>query len=298
MAVNWRFVVAYLLGLLAAGILAVAAFFKAGDPALFIDQISAHKVTPEAWSPFLAYFFVSVELVAAAAFVAFVWPRLVFGGTIVLMLGFIGVTAWAWAHGNTEGCGCFGRFYDRGPGSVIVEDTVIIIASVVALYLLRGFRTRRWQWGLAAPLVVVALLLTFFGTALPLDGLVVGIGPGSDLSDMAIEGARISIDEDLVLVALVGADCPACEAGMPALKQIAAQSGAPQVLAVFSGSRGDAQAWRMMQLPNFPVGTSPPRVLRQYHRALPAVFLLEDGIVRQTWWNRIPTADEVLAPAS
>ncbi len=296
MTSTWRIVVAYILGLFPAAVLAVAAFFKAGDPALFMEQITAHQVTPASWSPFLAYFFVGLELVTAAAFLAFVWPRLVFSGTILLMLGFIGVTAWAWAHGNAEECGCFGRMIDRGPQEVIVKDTLVIVASLIGLYLVRGFRTRRWQWAVAAPLLAVALGLTVFGTALPLDALVVGIGPGSDLSDMAVEGAAgVPIDRGRVLLALVGPACPACDEGIPELKQVASAPDGPQVLAVFPGTRGEATAWRMKHLPNFPVGTSPERVLRQYYRALPAVFLLEDGIVQATWWHRVPEATEVLA---
>lgn len=295
MTSTWRIVLAYILGLFAAAILSLAAFFKAGDPALFMDQITAHQVTPASWSPFLAYFFVGLELVTAAAFLAFVWPRLVFSGTILLMLGFIGVTAWAWAHGNAEGCGCFGRLIDRGPKEVIIEDTLVIVTSLIGLYLTRGFRTRRWQWAVAVPLMTVALILTIFGTALPLDEVVVGIRPGSDLSDMAVEGAREPVDQGRVLIALVGPECPACAEGIPELKEVASSAGGPQVLAVFPGTRGEAQAWRMKHLPNFAVATAPERILRQYYRALPAVFLLEDGIVQQTWWNRVPEAAEVLS---
>jgi len=294
MRVNWRVSIAYLLGLFAAGILAIAAFYKAGDPAFFAEQITAHKVTPESWSIYLAYFFVGLELVTAAAFVAFIWPRLVFAGTIGLMLGFIGVTAWAWAHGNAEGCGCFGRLVDRGPLEVIIEDALVVLTSAVALILLRGFRMRRWQWALGGPLMVATLLLTVFGTSLPLDEAVVGIRPGTDLSDMALDGSRVPVDEGWVLLAIVGPECQPCDEGIESLKQVAAAQEGPQVLAVLPGSRGEAQTWRMKRLPNFPIATSAPLALRQYYRQLPTVFLLEDGIVRRAWWGRIPTAAEVL----
>ena len=294
MRVNWRISVAYLLGLFAAGILAIAAFYKAGDPGLFADQITAHRVTPESWSLPLAYFFVGLELVTAAAFVAFIWPRVVFAGTILLMLGFIGVTAWAWAHGNAEGCGCFGRLVDRGPREVIIEDALVVLTSAVAFLLLRGFRMRPWQWAVGVPLVAVALLLTVFGTVLPLDEAVVGIRPGTDLSDMALDGSRIPVDEGWLLLAIVGPECPACDEGIDSLKEVATNEAGPLVLAAFPGTRGEAQSWRMKRLPNFPVATSARLALRQYYRRLPTVFLLEDGIVRRAWWGRIPTAAEAI----
>lgn len=301
---KWKIPLAYALGLVAAGILAVAAFYKAGDPGLFFDQISAHQVTPPSWSPYVAYFFITVELLAAAAFVAFIWPRLVFASTILMMLGFIGVTAWAWMQGNTEGCGCFGRLLERGPEEVIIEDLIVILLSVIGLHLTggwrwrnpRAFRTRPWQWCFAGPLIILALVLTVFGPALPLDEVIVGIRPGTDLSDMALQGVRFPLDEGLVLLALVGPDCPRCDAGIPALKQIAAEQRVPHVLAVYPVTpeqRGAAQAWRLKHRPNFPIATAAARALRQYYRRLPTTFLLRDGRIVRTWWGQIPAPEEV-----
>ncbi len=295
MNATWRHIAAYLLGLVAAGALATAAFHKAGDPILFMDQISAHQVTPASWSPVLAYFFIALELVTAAAFVVFIWPRLVFTGTILLMVGFIVVTAIAWSHGSIEDCGCFGRLVERGPKTVIIEDVIVIALAALGFYLARGFRTRRRQWFLVAPLVLIALALTLFGTALPIDGIVVDISPGTDLSDMTLLGARAPVDSGLVLVALIGPECPACESGIDHLKQVVVEEIVPHVVAAYPGNRGEAQAWRLKHRPNFPVATSPERVLRQYYRKLPATFLLDDGTVRRVWWNRIPSSAEVAA---
>ncbi len=307
-----RVAIAYLLGLFAAGILAYAAFAKAGDPALFAEQITAHRVTPPAWSPFIAYFFIAVELLAAAAFIAFIWPRLLFSATILMMVVFVVVTAIAWAQGNTEGCGCFGRLVERGPREVIVEDALVILSCTVGLLLLRdrrqrppaggwlfgGIRVRPWQWLIATPLVGLALVLTVFGRDLPIDPYVIGIDRGADLSNMALEGLRSPIDENRVLVALVGPDCERCSKGVAALKEVVARDLGVEVVAAHPGEARDAQRWRLKHLPNFPVAYATPRALRQYYRELPTVFLLHDGIVARAWWGRIPSADEVAAHVS
>jgi len=302
---------AYLLGLLVAAVLVVAAFTKAGDPALFIDQITAHGVTPPSWSPFIAYFFIAVELLAAAGFLVFIWPRLVFCGTILMMLVFIVVTALAWAMGNTNGCGCFGRLVERGPQSVIIEDAIVILVSALALWLLRSPERERsfgrwlvgsarvpaWRWVIAVPLILAAGVLTAFGPALPIDSAVVGLKAGDDLSDLALSGVRFPLDDGWVLVALVGPDCPACDAGVPALKEVAEQAQDLRVVAAHPGVAADAQAWRLRHLPNFPVAYQTPRALRQYYRALPTTFLLCDGVIRRIWWGRIPPASEVVEMA-
>ncbi len=292
MRTAWKTPVAYLLALFPAAVLIIAAFLKAADPAMFAEQISAHKVTPAAWSPFLAYFFIAAELGLGVALISFVRPRETFALTILLMLGFIGVTALAWAHGYRGDCGCYGRVLNRLPRDVIIEDALIVIACLAGLWLVRGYHARSWQWAVFAVLLVPVLLLIAFGTALPVDGMVVGIGRGDKLGDLPLEGLRVPLDEGLVLVALVADDCSACERGLPALKEIAAGA-SPRVVAACPGGPNVSQAWRLSHLPNFAVASSPEKVLRRYYRRLPTTLLLDNGIVQKVWWNRIPTAAEV-----
>ncbi|MBP6876288.1 MAG: hypothetical protein KBD56_09470 [Candidatus Eisenbacteria bacterium] len=295
---RWRFLLAYAFALFAAGVLVLAAFLKAGDPALFADQITAHRVTPASWSTWLAFLFIAVELILGAALIAFVWPRLSFAFNILLMLGFIGVTAYAWKQGNLSDCGCFGRMIERGPKEVIIEDALVIATSLAGLWLVRGYHTPAWRPRLFAALLVPALALVAFGTALPLDRIVVGIGPGSDLSRMTSEGLPFALDEGRTLVALVGADCAPCDAGVASLAQTKQEEIVPQVAAIFAGKPGQALAWRLQHQPNFPVGSSPERVLRQYYRRLPSTFLLDRGVVMNAWWGRIPSAEEVRAASA
>jgi len=288
-----RLASAWLLALFAAGILVVAAFYKSGDPALFAEQITAHQVTPASWSNWLAFFFIAAEFILGAALIAFVWPRLSFALTILMMLGFIGVTAWAWHKGAIRDCGCFGRLIERGPREVIVEDAVVIAASLAGMWLTRGFQTRVWRQRLFALLLLPALALIAFGTVLPTDALIVGAGPGTKLGGLTVENVPVSIEEGRVLVALVGPDCPPCEEQLPELKRVAAERIVPTVVGVYAGKASEALVWRLRNQPNFPLGNAPERVLRQYYRRLPGAFLLEDGVVRKAWWGRLPAVEEV-----
>ncbi len=65
--------------------------------------------------------------------------------------------------------------------------------------------------------------------------------------------------------------------------------------AVYSGTRQEAVAWRLKNLPGFPVAHASARALRAYYRTLPATFLLRDGRLQRAWWNRIPDGPEVTA---
>ncbi len=293
-----RLVLLYILALIPAAVLAIAAFFKAGDPQMFAEQITLHHVTPASWSPWLAYLFVGAELVLAAALLTLVVPRLVFAVNIVLMLGFIGVTAWAWAHGTIEGCGCFGRLVDRTPLETIVEDAIIVVASIFGIMLAKGFRTRRWQWAAFCVLLIPALVLTAFGSSLPIDGLVVGIRPGTNLSNMAIEGAPFDLAEGGVLLVVFDPQAGLEDDALERLRTVASREEGPRVLAVAVGSCADALKWRLRNRPNFAVAWASDRVMRQYYRRLPVVFLLDDGIVQRVWWSGVPPKDDLATSLS
>lgn len=291
-----RAFIGWLIGLVPVGVLFTAAILKGLDPLLFADQISAHKVTPATWSIPLAYLFIAVELMIGVALLLRLWPRWSHLAFIGLMLGFIVVTAIAWAHGNTKECGCFGRAVGQGPASVIIRDIVLIAISAVAIWLLRGVKTLRWSVILAAILFPLVIIFTAAGAKLPADSLVTGVTKGDDMSDLPIEALRDPHTEGLVLLVLVEEDCSLCSASIPDLNEIADRyKGALRVAAVYSGTRREAMAWRMKHLPAFQVAHASPRALRAYYRALPTCFLLKDGRLVHATWTYTPTSAD-LAP--
>jgi hypothetical protein len=211
------------------------------------------------------------------------------------MLGFIGVTAFAWASGNAKECGCFGRAAARGPQAVILEDAGLIAIALVCLWLLRKVHTPRWALLTGLALVPLALAFSAYGERLPADALVTGIGLGTDMSEMPIEDLRTPHTEGWNLLVLVDEDCAACAEAVPRLTALARDRKDLAVSAVFAGTRQEAMAWRLKSLPGFPVSHASPRALRAYYRTLPATFLLQNGRLERAWWDRIPEAQDVTA---
>lgn len=291
--IRWK--VGWALGLVPAGVLFYAAFLKALDPMLFIDQISAHKVTPASWSPPLAYFFIAVEILIGFALVLRFRPRWSHSAFILLMLGFIGVTAVAWANGNTRECGCFGRAVSRGPLGVILEDGALIILSAICLALLKHAPTPRRSVLAGAVLLPLTIAFTAFGGRMPADSLVTGVRAGSNLADLPLEDLRRPHGEGIAFLVLVDAACKGCEEGVAGLNGLARERRDVNFVVVYSGSRSEAVAWRMKVLPAYAVAHATPRALRAWYRTLPTCFLLKDGRVVRPFWGRIPTAQQ-LAP--
>lgn len=288
-----RWGLGWALGLVPAGVLFYAAFLKGLDPTLFIDQISAHKVSPAAWSPALAYIFIAVEILIGFALILRLWPRWTHSAFILLMLGFIGVTSIAWANGNTRECGCFGRAVSRGPLGVIIEDGVLIIVSAICMALLKKAPTsRRLAW-IGAALIPLTLAFTAFGGRLPADSFVTGVRAGTSLADLPLEDVRKPHSEGVAVLVIVDGACNGCDAGVTALNDLARERRDVNFLAVYSGTRPEAVAWRMKVLPAYAVAHATPRALRAWYRTLPTCFVLQDGRVLRAFWGRIPSANEL-----
>lgn len=292
-----------LVGLCALGLAVVwgtASFLKALDPAAFAEQITLHGFTPAAWGRWLAFFFVAVEAFLAIALVTVFRPRLAFLGSGLLLLLFIGVTAVAWARGNTAGCGCFGRLASRHPREVILEDAGFLALAVVGFVAAHSWSTGRRSKGAFAALVPLALLLPALGPRIPADDLITDFRVGTDLTDLAAEDLPGALNEGEILLVLVGRDCRPCDEGLDRLNDVAGREGGPQVVAVYSGTRAEARSWALDRVPAFAVGSAPEKVLRQYYRALPQAALLRQGRVVKVWRNRLPGWDQVaplLTPA-
>jgi hypothetical protein len=292
-----RSTLAYLLGLVPAGAFLLGGLIKGADPELFAEQITAHGLTPAAWSPWLAHLFIAAELLLALALLLQVRPVLALSLSALLLLFFMAVTAAAWALGNTEACGCFGRLADRGPGEVILEDLLFLLATVAAWRLLRGRPQRLSAWRRAAfgALAIGALFYTAAGRDLPLDAWATGLRPGADLSDLAVDGIRQPLDEGRVLL-LIFDETTAPDRAM--LQALRASADDLQVVLVLQGTAREAAAWRLKHLPPFPLGHASARVLRQYYRRLPVGFLLQDGRLVRAFWRRWPDPSELPAGPS
>lgn len=275
-------------GMAVGGVYLAAALIKGLDPGLFIQQVRDYQILPGALAPAAAYGFLIVEGLLGLALLLRVWTRgaLLLGGALMLL--FIAATGWAWAHGNASSCGCFGRLASRGPGAVILEDTLFLGLLAFSWVGYRPGAPPDWRRRLLLALAPVALVYPWLGPRLPLDSLATAVGPGTDLSDLAADDLKFPLDDGRVLVALVGKDCAACDRALPGLAALADLENGPRVTAIFAGDRKEKFEWRNEHVPPFPVAHAPAKTLRQYHRKLPVILLLDGGKVQKVWWRGVP----------
>jgi hypothetical protein len=284
---------AFLFSLGLGGMLLFAALQKSADPRLFVEQIQGYKIFPALAVP-AAYAFLWAEFILGFSLVLYLWPRPALAGFIALMLLFIGVTGWTWAHGNTAGCGCFGRLASRPPKEVMLEDGLYVLAAAVAFWLSSSGAAAKGRWMAYGIVLPILLALPWALPRLPVDSLVTPVRAGADLEDLAAEDLKFPLTEGRVFVAFLGDDCPRCVEALPAMEALGQAEGAPAVTAIFAGDRKAKRSWALEHVPSFPLAYAPVKTLRQYYRKLPVFLLLDQGRVRKVWWDRTPRPEEVL----
>ena len=111
-----------LLGLLArlilGGVLIWAGAAKVTNPALSALAVRAYKILPYDFAGYVGYALPIVEILIGLLLVVGLFTRLsaMVGG--LLMLAFIFGISWAWFHGYSIDCGCFG-----GGGTIAAAQT-------------------------------------------------------------------------------------------------------------------------------------------------------------------------------
>jgi hypothetical protein len=290
-----------LLGILAqlflGGMLLYAAILKAADPTLFIEQIRGYKLFP-GLAPLGAYVMLWVEFILGGMMIWHVAPRWSLLGFAGLMLFFIGVTAWAWSRGNASDCGCFGRMAARPPKEVILEDLAYLALAAYAFWRAPWLGESRGRWMIYALTIPLFLALPWVAPLLPVDSLVTPVKAGYNLETLAAEDLKVPLGDGRVFLAFLGDNCSECVAALPMMAELTQRDGAPKVTGVFAGDRAHKRAWALDQLPAFPLANASEKTLRQYYRKLPVFLLLEEGAVRQVWWRRQPTVDEIMTLVS
>ena len=111
MASSARSIPRILLGL----VFLVAGLLKGVDPDEFVRQVGTYGIVSGKAALILAYLLIPLELALGAALVTSFRVRQAAAATALLLMVFMGATAYGWSRGRTEDCGCFGSFSPRTP---------------------------------------------------------------------------------------------------------------------------------------------------------------------------------------
>lgn len=134
---EWGFLARRMLAVLAGAVFVYAGVVKAEDPMRFASDISNYAMISWGLGVRLAFYLPWLEIFCG---LALVFHRFFSGAlaiTIALMLGFLGATIWARAHGIDVSCGCFGTLSSNLTLTWHLIIDVAILAALVGLWFTR-----------------------------------------------------------------------------------------------------------------------------------------------------------------
>jgi hypothetical protein len=297
---GWRYRVSRFLAIAVGLVLLVAGVLKAVDPELFIRQIKAYGIIQErALLMVSAWGLIVLECGLGTALILLYRPRIVMPLTAFLFLIFTGVTGWAWLTGATQDCGCYGAWIQHTPGQAVIENLVLLGATVLAWMGCR--RTQTSQTRVKAWAVTIACLI---GLAMPVAfGLPTWGINNSDPEPPEFDPVRVHGvgDVDLntggYLIVLMGTDCLHCQEAIPELNMLSDNPDLPMLIALCTSKEADCIDFTEEFLPVFPIGHISDDLFWRLlsDGDLPRTILLQDGRIRQVWDQTVPTRDGIQA---
>ncbi|WP_084125543.1 MauE/DoxX family redox-associated membrane protein [Demequina sp. NBRC 110054] len=136
-----------------AGILIAAAIPKLMDIPQSIRAVRAYQLLPEAIVPLFGTMLPIFELLLAAFLLAGLFTRWAAIAWLIMITGFMVGLIWAWAHGLSIDCGCFGGGGEVAEGTTnyplhMLERTgFLILGFWLAFFPRTPFSLDRWMAG-------------------------------------------------------------------------------------------------------------------------------------------------------
>jgi uncharacterized membrane protein len=298
----WRLWVPRVLAGAVGLILLIAGLVKAMDMELFIRQmrdygiISQHVLlTMSAWG------LIALECALGIGLLISYRPKITLPFTSLLWLTFLGATSWAWVTGATEECGCFGAWVEYSPGQAVLENLVLLVATLLAWVWYKGSHrppSRAKAWFVAIAFLTGISLPLAFGFPLsrisqsPWEMIEI------ELSKLQIKGLdKVDLSSGTHLIILMDTACEHCKEALPRLDALAEATDLPSVTALCPNDESARTRFIEEFQPAFPLAQIEESV---FFRLLglgdvPRTILLRDQRVGGVWDKDVPSADMIRA---
>lgn len=281
-------------------VLLIAGVLKGVDINLFVRQIRDYGIISgrlvlivSAWG------LIILECGLGSALILLYRPRIVMPLTALLFLIFMGVTGWAWITGATQDCGCYGGWIQHTPGQAVIENLVLLAATLLAWMGCRHTKipqTRVKSWAVTTTCLVGLALPVAFG--LPTWGIDNSDPKPTEFDPVLVHGiGDMDLNTGEYLVVLMGTDCLHCQEAIPELNMLSENPDLPMLIALCTSEEADCVEFTEAFLPVFPIGHISDDLfwLLLSDGDLPRTILLQDGRTRHVWDQTVPTRENILA---
>ena len=304
MTLSTRYIISRLIGISLGALLMTAGVVKGLDLHAFAIQIHQYGLLPENMriANSLALSVVSIEIALGAALMVNWQPKTSLLGVMSLLIIFIVALIWAMIKGGVDDCGCFGPAAVRSPAQALIEDCVLLLATITTWHLNdRIIYYRHTVKGYVAALAFV------MGLALPLVNgpfpftRPVPAATSTDIPQSLVlqspSGTVINIKSRATLLALMSTDCHHCRESVPSLNDIVETVGnSIQVYGVAANGKTEIDRFIEENFVFYPVLPIDEMSLNTLlgDDSFPKLVLFNQGRIVAQWSDQIPTSEELI----
>ncbi len=276
-------------------ILLIAGLVKAMDMELFIRQMRDYGIISQhVLLALSAWGVIALESALGIGLLIFYRPKMTLALTSLLWITFLGATIWAWLTGATEECGCFGAWVEYSPGQAVMENLILLVATLLALAWYRDSgrrQSRAKAWCVAIAFLIGATLPLAFGFPLSRISESPWRTIEIELSKLQIRGPNeVDLSRGSHLIILMDTDCEHCKEALPEIDALAEATELPSVTALCPNAESARTRFIREFQPTFPLVQIEESL---FFRLLgigdvPRTILLRDMQVQGVWDRHVP----------
>lgn len=292
---------AHILKVLLGLLFIVSAILKIADMDKFEIYVYSYHFFSLNFAFLVARAAIIMELILGIGLVSNCFHKLMWWGSVLMLLGYTGLLVYALVLGRTDNCHCFGDFLQFNPWQSIVKNVVLLLLFAL-IYKVKGWRFKRDWIALAA--VVLGCTVAVFAVSPP-DNYTPSYNPTHDLNhELFAEALRqppldsIKLTEGEKVVGIFSSGCEYCMMTAQKLSLMQRFYDFPEedVFYVFMGTEEGVESfYQESESTKYPyiIYNDVVNLLKINNGVFPIVILLNDGEIVGEYGFRNMKEDEI-----
>ena len=279
----------------------VSAILKIADMDKFEIYIYSYHFFSLNFSFLVARAAIIIELVLGIGLVSNCFHKLMWWGSVLMLLGYTGLLVYAMVLGRTDNCHCFGDYLQFNPWQSILKN-VVLLALFALIFKVKGWHFKR-DW-LALVGVVLASSIAVFAVSPP-DNYTPSYNASHDLQVELFQEAldnppldELDLKAGKKVVGIFSSGCEYCMMTAQKLSLMQSYYGFPEedVIYVFMGTEeGVERFFEESESARYPyvIYDDVIQLLKINNGVFPIVVMLDDGQVIHEYGFRNMREEEV-----
>ena len=294
---------AHILKVLLGIVFIVSAILKIADMDKFEIYVYSYHFFSLNFSFLVARAAIIVELILGIGLVSNCFHKLMWWGSVLMLIGYMGLLTYALVLGRTDNCHCFGDYLQFNPWQSILKN-VVLLASFALVYKVKGWHFKYDRIALIA--VILACFIAVFAVSPP-DNYTPNYEASKDLQqELFYEALQTSpldslqLTEGKKVVGIFSSGCEYCMMTAQKLSLMQRFYGFPEndVLYIFMGTEeGVENFYQESESTKYQyiIYGDVVNLLKITNGVFPVLILMEDGTVAREYGFRNMREDEIKA---